>query len=146
MPRLSDLKAKMKDSSDPAGAAQASRDLAAYLLSYNEEYNANLATREKAVIELDAVSTDPSGVDTSGVLRLQSLILTTEARMKVQDEKLIAFHADALSVEPPSDTVAGKVKKLSAEVSQMQVKAAAVENIIGLLTKLAQAVDKMQNG
>lgn len=145
MPRLSDLKAKMKDSNQEV-AAQASRDLAAYLLSYNEEYNANLVIREKAVIELDAASTDPGGVDTSRVLRLKSLVLTTEARMKMQDEKLMAFHADALSIDPPSESVAGKVKNLSAEVSEMQVKAAAVENIIGLLTKLAQAVDKMQNG
>lgn len=145
MPRLSESKAKMKDA-DQQVAAQASRDLAAYLLSDNEEYNANLVTREKAVIELDAVSTNPNGVNTSDVLRLQSLILTTETRMKVQDEKLIAFHADALSIDPPSNTVAGKVKKLSAEVSEMQVKAAAVESIIGLLTKLAQAVDKMQSG
>lgn len=143
MPTLSEMQAAM-NSSDPAVNAAAGKELADYYFVYSEEYNALLKTSQRAQAEFFNITHDASGVDTSQRLKLQSLILGTKSRMKLLDERLMAFHADELAITPPDQAMVDKIKALSGEVSKIQVKAEAVHKIIGILTQIANLTGQME--
>lgn len=142
MPTLSELQTAM-NSSDPAVKAAAGKQLADYYYVYSEEYNALLKTSQRAQSELFNITHDPSGVDTSQRLKLQSLILGTKSRMKLLDEKLMAFHADELAIVAPGQDQVDKIKALSAQVSTIQVKADAVSRIVGILAEMADLTGQL---
>ena len=142
MPTLSELQTAM-NSGDAAAKAAAGKELADYYFVYSEEYNALLRTSQRAQAELFNVTHDPSGVDTSQRLKLQSLILGTKSRMKLLDERLMAFHADELSIAAPDQAQVDKIKALSAAVSKMQVKADAVDKVVGILAEMAELTGKL---
>jgi hypothetical protein len=142
MPTLSELQTAM-NSGDPTTKAAAGKELADYYYVYSEEYNALLKTSQRAQAEFFSITHDPSGVDTSQRLKLQSLILGTKSRMKLLDERLLAFHADELAIVAPSQAQVDKIKALSAEVSKMQVKADAVGKIVGILAEMAELTGKL---
>lgn len=142
MPTLSALQTAM-NSGDPAAKAAAGKELADYYYVYSEEYNALLKTSQRAQSELFNITHDPAGLDTSQRLKLQSLILGTKSRMKLLDEKLMAFHADELAIVAPSQAQVDKIKLLSAQVSAMQVKADAVNKIVGILAAMADLTGQL---
>ena len=114
MPNLSELQADMK-SQDQAKVLTAARVLTDYFLSYNEEYNALLDTSARADAELFRITHDPAGVNTADMLRIQGLLLYTQSRMKTQDERLMAFHASAFAISPPTPAMVADVTRAARE-------------------------------
>ena len=143
MPSLNELQTAMQ-SKDTAVATEAGRTLANYYYVYNQEYNALVIATQQANAELDNVTHNPAGVNTADALMLQSLVLANEARMKMLDVKMLAFHNSGLNITPPSQAIINKVKDLSGKVALIQVKANAVSQILGLLTQLAQLTTQVQ--
>jgi hypothetical protein len=113
-------------------------DLANYYYVYNEEYNALLMTDERTAAALLEIEHDTTGVDAAARLRLRSLQANVLARMHKLDEKMLAFHANALSIKPPTSAQISKVKNLSAQVAQLQVASDTVSGVVGLLTQMAK--------
>jgi len=143
MPSLNELQTKMQ-SPDAAVAAEAGKTLANYYYVYNQEYNALVVAKQQANAELDNVTHNPAGVNTADALMLQSLVLANEARMKMLDGKMLAFHNSGLDITPPSQQMIADIKNLSAQVALIQVKADAVSKILGLLTQIAQLTTQVQ--
>lgn len=136
MPNLDELQDRMGADQD-RDAADAGKILAGYYYVYNEEYNALLITMHEVEVALFDAQHKPGGGDIAAVLLLQSMALGLKARMIRLDQKMLAFHANQLSIEAPGEALLADVKRLSGELAQMQVKADAVNAITAKFTALA---------
>lgn len=145
MPNLNELQAKM-NSADATIAIPAARTLVNYYAIYNDEYNALLKKRFEVETSLFDASHAPTGVDHAEVLHLQGLLLGIEARMKVQDGKMIAFRASGFSIKPPDAPLVAQVQQLCARVSAIVARSAGIEAILQGLGQIASIVNEVQSG
>ena len=145
MPTLADLQAQMADP-NPAIAIPAANALTNYFVIYNDEYNTLLTKRHEAETRLFDVSHDPNGIDHAEVFSLQSLILGTESRMKIQDGMMIAFQASGLSIAPPSADLVAQVRQLSAAVSAIAAAGEGIKAIMEGLGQIAGLINQVQAG
>lgn len=145
MPTLQQLQVRI-DASDTnlPDALAAAKKLSNYLLAYNEEYNALIKKRQDVEFALIDAKNDSKGVDHGLVLHLESLKLGIESRMKVQDAKLLAFHASKLSITPPTSEQVKEVKALTAKVATLQAKDRATNALMDALGSLAGLVNQFQ--
>jgi hypothetical protein len=142
MPTLTELQDQM-NTGDDANKADAAKKLANFYFVYNEEYNAWLAAEHGAESALFKLNHDPDGVDPAERMKLQSLQLRAQSRTKELDERMLAFHAGDAGIRPPSDDTIKEVKRLSGEVSETLVEAAAVETMLSDLTSIALQTKNM---
>jgi hypothetical protein len=145
MSTLAELQARMAGA-DKDDAIAAGNELTNYFVVYNDEYNTLIKKRQEAESALFDASHDPAGVDHAEVLHLQALILGIESRMKVQDGRMIAFHASTLSIAPPDAALVAQVKQLTAQVAVIAARGAAIESIMTSLGQIAALVNQVQAG
>lgn len=141
MPALAEYQERMTGE-DKEDALAAATELSNFYFIYNEEYNALLTKQYEAELKLFDVTHAPTGVDQAEALRLQGLILSTGARMKYLDAKMMAFHSSAISITPPTQAVVKKVKALAAELAALVAKDTAIKKITAALTELASLINK----
>lgn len=145
MSTLSELQARMAGT-DQADAVAAGNELANYFLIYNDEYNTLLMEQHDAESALFDASHDPAGVDHAEVLHLQGLLLGIQARMKMQDSKMIAFRADDMTIAAPDDDTVKQVKSLCDQVATIAARGDAIEDIAASLGEIATIVNQVQAG
>lgn len=145
MSTLAELQTRM-NGDDPIDALAAANELTNYFLVYNDEYNVLVQKETEAELAIVAESSNPAGVDHSKILDLQSLVLGTQSRMKVQDAKMIAFQASILAINPPTANQVAAVKQLTTQVAAMVVRDQAIEGIMVALGQVASIVNQIQGG
>lgn len=145
MQNLAELQARM-NGEDPADALAAATDLTNYFIVYNDEFNALVRKKTEVDLAIMAEASNPNGVDHSEILRLQSLGLGIESRMRVQDARMIAFQASTMAIKSPTPAQVLTVKDLAGQVAVMVARDQAIENIMGLLGQIASIVSDIQGG
>ncbi|CAH0353175.1 hypothetical protein [Aquabacterium sp. CECT 9606] len=145
MPNLAQLQERMTGV-NLEDAAAAGRELSNYFIVYNDEYNTLITKRQEAEFAIIDASRDPAGVDHAVVLHLQSLVLGTESRMKVQDARMLAFQASALAINPPDAAQVQLVKDLTAQLAVMIARDETVESIMVGLGQVAGVINQIQGG
>ena len=137
MRTLSELQQAM-ESDNEAEASKAGKELAEFYFTYNQEYNALLIAKQRGEIALDKEKHNGSGVNTSDVFKLQSMILGIASRIAMLDHQMLAFQESAFAIRPPGPDTINKVKELSSKVAKAQIRANTVEAVMKNLTELAQ--------
>lgn len=145
MSTLAELQTQM-NSEDPTVAIAAAKTLVNYYAIYNDEYNALVMKRREAETAVSVASRNPDGVNHAEVLNLEGLRLNIEARIAVQDGKMIVFRASGFSIAAPDAALVAQVRQLCEQVSAIAVKGEGIEAIALGLGQIAEVVNKVQSG
>lgn len=133
-----------KDTSTETQKLEASQALANYYFTCNEEWSSLSKKAGEAYAELDALATDPNGVDNAKTKLVGALLGQIKTRQQILQFKADAFRDSSLAIKPPSPAMVKKVKDLSAEVAAEQVKADHTTKIKNILLTLAKQIDSVE--
>lgn len=145
MPTLAEFHALM-EGDDANVALAAAIELTNYYQIYNDEYNALILKKMEARQAIDAEYTSPHGPDHSVILQLQSLILSIDSRMKMQDARMIAFQASSLAINPPTPDQIQAVKSLTTKLAAQVARDQALQEVMTALGEMAGVVNQIQAG
>lgn len=133
-----------KDTSTETQKLAASQALANYYFMCNEEWSSLSKKAGETYAELDALATDPNGVDNAKIKLVSALLGQIKARQQILQVKADAFRDSTLAIGPPTPSVVQKVKDLSAAVAAEQVKADNASKIKNILLTLAKQIDSVE--
>lgn len=145
MPTFIEYNAVIDQAATDAEKLAASLALTNYYFICNEEWSSLSGKSKETHRELDALATDPNGVDSSKINLVSALLGQIAARQKILQIKADAFRASTLAIKPPSPAVIKKVMDLSAEVAAEQVKADRATKIKAILLTLAKQIDSVES-
>lgn len=145
MPTLKDFQVQM-NGDDETAALAAANGLTDYYGIYNDEYNTLLLKRREVRKAIAAENTNPDGVDHSIILHLEALEKSISSRMLVQDARMIAFRANQLAINPPTQDQVEKVKTLTTQLAAQIARDQALQEVMTALGEMAGVVNQIQAG